>query len=177
MNVRKIQKSRAGGLKYRPIDLCKILADLKEHYSHVPDREVYIGLTASPKCFILANELVYDVFTNLITNAIKHSPADRRLDIRIDLNNVKLDGKDFYRISIEDNGPGIPDKVKERLFKRFEQIKTKATGRGLGLYLVKTLLEDMGGSISVEDRVKGDYHKGARFIVLLPAMLADRPGI
>ncbi|BAI62264.1 putative histidine kinase [Methanocella paludicola SANAE] len=171
MNVRKIQRSRAGGLKYRPIDLCRILADLKDHYSQVPDREVHIGLTSSPQCFIYANELVHDVFTNLIGNAIKHSPADRRLDILIDLRKARLDGKDFYRVSIEDNGPGIPDELKERLFTRFEPGKTKATGRGLGLYLVKTLLEDMSGSISVEDRVKGDHRKGARFIVLLPAIL------
>jgi PAS domain S-box-containing protein len=176
-NVRKIQRSRVGGLEYQPIDLCEILEDIKKHYSQFPDRDVNVTLTSTKKCLIYANELIHDVFVNLISNAIKHSPSDRRLEIVIDLRKVKHDSRDFYRVSIADNGPGIPDSLKEGLFKRFEQIKTKATGRGLGLYLVKTLLEDMGGSISVEDRVKGDYHKGARFIVLLPAMLADRPGI
>jgi PAS domain S-box-containing protein len=168
-NVRKIQRSRAGGLKFRPIDICEILADLKGHYSHVPDRDVDISLTGLRQCFISTNELIRDVFANLISNSIKHSSPDHRLKITIDLRKIKRDGKDFYEISIEDNGPGIPDDLKSRLFTRFERGQTKASGRGLGLYLVKTLLEDMNGSISVEDRVKGDHHKGARFVVILPA--------
>ncbi len=172
-NVGKIQRSRAGGLKYRPIDLCAILEDLKEHYSHIPDREVDIKVTALRQCVIYANELVRDVFTNLIGNAIKHSAPDRRLEIAIDLKKVTRDGTDLYAISIEDNGPGIPDELKRRLFTRFERGKTRASGRGLGLYLVKTLLEDMHGSISVENRVKDDYRKGARFVVLLPALTAN----
>jgi PAS domain S-box-containing protein len=170
-NVRKIQRSRAGGLKFRPIDLCEILADLREHYSHVPGREVDIRLVAARQCFIYANELIRDVFMNIISNAIKHSPPDRRLEVVIGLKSMIRDNKDLYEVSIEDNGPGIPNDLKKRLFTRFERGKAKATGRGLGLYLVKTLLEDMGGSISVEDRVKGDHNKGSRFIVLVPAIL------
>jgi PAS domain S-box-containing protein len=170
-NVRKIQMSRAGGLKFRPIDLCEILADLREHYSHVPGREVDIRLVAARQCFIYANELIRDVFMNIIGNAIKHSPPDRRLEVVIGLKSMIRDNKDIYEVSIEDNGPGIPNDLKKRLFTRFERGKAKATGRRLGLYLVKTLLEDMGGSISVEDRVRGNYHKGSRFIVLLPAIL------
>jgi signal transduction histidine kinase len=177
-NVRKIQRSRAGGLKFRPIDLCEILTDLKDHYSNVPDREVDIRLTGLRQCFVSTNELIRDVFTNLISNSIKHSSPDRRLEITIDLKKITRRGKDLYEISIEDNGPGIPDNLKSRLFTRFERGKTKASGRGLGLYLVKTLLEDMGGSISAEDRVKGDHRKGARFVVLLPAISnAKRSGI
>ncbi len=169
-NVRKLQRSLAGGLKFKPINLCMILADLKEHYSHIPGREVDIRLTSESQCYIRANELVRDVFINLIGNAIKHSPPARRLEIGIGLKKITSGGKDYYQVSIEDNGPGIPDDLKSRLFTRFERGKTKARGRGLGLFLVKTLLEDMKGSISVEDRVKGDYRKGSKFIVLLPAI-------
>ncbi len=169
-NVRKIQRSRAGGLKFKPIDLCRILTELTDHYSHVPDREVEIRLTAVPQCFICANELIWDVFTNLISNAIKHSPHDRRLEIAIDLKQVTSDIGEVYKITIEDNGPGISDGLKNKIFTRFERGQTTASGRGLGLYLVKTLLENMHGSITIENRVKDDYHKGARFIVLLPAM-------
>jgi PAS domain S-box-containing protein len=170
-NVHKLQRSRAGGLKFRPIDLCEILADIKEHYSHSPDREVDIRLTAAGQCFVCGNELIHDVFTNLINNAIKHSPSDRRLEIAIEISKVTRNRNVLYEISIEDNGPGIPDNLKGRVFTRFERGKTKASGRGLGLYLVKTLVENMKGSISVEDRVEGDHHKGARFIVALPAIL------
>jgi signal transduction histidine kinase len=169
-NVRKIQKSQAGGLKFMPLDLCEVLEKIKLQYSSIPDREVHIRLNATRQCYIYANDLIHDVFTNLIGNAIKHSSAVRSLDIDIYLKKIDRGGRDFYEITIDDNGPGIPDDVKAMLFARFERGKTKASGRGLGLYLVRTLLKDMGGSVTVEDRVKGDDGKGARFIVILPAL-------
>jgi signal transduction histidine kinase len=70
---------------------------------------------------------------------------------------------------IEDNGPGIPDELKNVIFNRNARGNTKAMGTGLGLYLVKTLVDDYGGSVKVEDRVAGDRSKGSRFIVVLPA--------
>ena len=80
------------------------------------------------------------------------------------------DGKEYSRISIEDNGPGISDEVKEKLFARFSRGETKAKGKGLGLYLIKTLVEDFHGKVWVEDRVPGDHTKGAKFVVMLPAV-------
>ncbi len=77
--------------------------------------------------------------------------------------------KKYYRVTVEDNGPGIPDELKNRLFMRFQGDQAKAIGKGLGLYLVRTLVHDFRGTIRVEDRVPGDYKKGAKFVVLLPA--------
>lgn len=168
-NVRKLQRSREGGLNFRPIDLCDIVSELKDYYSHIPDRKVVIQLTSLKHCYVIANELIRDVFSNLIGNAIKHSSPKQPLHIDIGIKNVTSDGKNLYEISIEDNGPGIPDNLKNRLFTRFQRGKTKASGRGLGLYLVKTLLDDFNGGVSVEDRMKGDYRKGSRFVVRLPA--------
>ena len=85
------------------------------------------------------------------------------------IKDVTIAGKDFYEVSIADNGPGITDELKSKLFARFQRGTTKAIGHGLGLYLVRTLVEGFGGHVLVEDRVKGDYHKGSRFIVVLPA--------
>jgi signal transduction histidine kinase len=51
--------------------------------------------------------------------------------------------------------------------------RTKTTGSGLGLYLVKKLVEDLNGRVWVEDRVPGDHSRGARFVVLLPAVTND----
>ncbi len=58
--------------------------------------------------------------------------------------------------------------MKARLFQRFSRGQTKAKGSGLGLYLVKTLVEHYGGDINVEDRIPGDYMKGAKFVVSIP---------
>lgn len=71
---------------------------------------------------------------------------------------------------VEDDSPGIPDAQKDKIFGRFRRGDTKASGKGLGLYLVKTLVEGYHGRVWVEDRIKGDHTKGARFIVMLPAV-------
>ena len=127
-----------------------------------------IRISIAHHCFVVANELIRDVFTNLISNAIKHSYPDRRLEIGIRTETSYRDGKDLFDMTVEDNGPGIPDDLKDRLFTPVPAGKDKGERTGLGLYLVKTLVEDMHGSVSVENRVKDDYRKGARFVVLLP---------
>jgi signal transduction histidine kinase len=111
-----------------------------------------------------------DVFSNLISNAIKHSDPGKPLDININAIIVEEKGREYNRVTVEDNGSGIPDTVKEKLFARLQRGKTRAEGSGLGLYLVKRLVESFKGRVWVEDRVKGDYTKGSRFVVMLPAV-------
>jgi signal transduction histidine kinase len=82
-------------------------------------------------------------------------------------------GREHYKVAIEDDGPGIPHKLKMRLFQRKQRGKTKTTGSGLGLYLVKKLVEDINGRVWVEDRIPGDPSKGTKFVVLLPAVTND----
>ena len=79
-------------------------------------------------------------------------------------------GNLFYRVAIEDNGSGIPDDKKEEVFQRFKRGQTKAKGTGLGLYLVKSLVEGFGGYVEVQNRVLVDYTKGTRFLVYLPGI-------
>jgi PAS domain S-box-containing protein len=167
-NVRKLQKLEEGSLKYRKIDLCNILKEVKDDYSHIPGRSVTINFKLIPHGYVVANEFIKDVFSNLVGNAIKHSDPQKPLIIDIGLEQMREKGKDYYKVIVEDNGPGVPDELKSKLFMRFQRGKTKASGKGLGLYLVRTLAADFHGKIWVEDRVPGDYTKGARFVVMLP---------
>ena len=122
-----------------------------------------------PQLYGIANELVTDVFTNLINNSIKHSNPDKPLIIDIRVDRIKEKDIDYLRCMVEDNGPGISNWVKDKIFMRFQRGDTKAHGKGLGLYIVRTLVDDFGGKVWVEDRVSGDSGKGARFVVVLPA--------
>jgi signal transduction histidine kinase len=169
-NVKKLQSARSGGLKSRMIDICGMLNKVVEEFAHIPGREITIHYTPSEGCYVMANDLLRDVFSNIVGNSIKHSPVDRPLDIDIRVIKVRAQGVDNYTVIFEDNGPGISDAKKDELFARFEKkYKKKAVG-GLGLGLVKTLVDDYGGKVWAEDRVKGDHAKGVRFVVMLPAV-------
>jgi PAS domain S-box-containing protein len=165
-NVRKLQRERAGDYMSRLVDVEKVLAEVAGQFSGVRGREVTMNLEACP-CRVEANELLRDVFQNLVGNAVKHSKGP--LTINIKAGDAEENGRRFCRVSVEDNGPGIPDDVKKNLFKRISFKKTKASGKGFGLCLTKMLVENFGGKIWVEDRVSGDHTQGSRFIVILPA--------
>lgn len=161
-NVRKIQRISEGDLKIEEIDVAAMLDELAHEYSNVPGREVIIRYERPAPIFVLANRLLKDVFINIIGNAIKHSAGP--LEISIKLDEVTRKGKKYCRVEIADNGPGIPDNMKSRLL-----TLGKRGGRGLGLYLVQTFVTKFSGMVCIKDRVPGDYTKGTRFIILLPA--------
>jgi PAS domain S-box-containing protein len=169
-NVRKLQKLMTEGVKTKPTDLHKIFRELEATSFHSDDRDILINIQHVPGVMVEANDLLKDVFVNLITNAIKHSDEEKQLTVSVKVEPVDKNGKKYYRCVVEDNGPGIPDEMKGKLFHRFQRGTTKARGKGLGLYLVRTLVEGYDGKVWVEDRVQGDYQKGSRFVVMLPAV-------
>jgi signal transduction histidine kinase len=72
-----------------------------------------------------------------------------------------------WEIAVEDNGDGIDDALKQRIFQRFSRF-SRTAGLGLGLSIVKALVDVMGGSLRVEDRIAGQPAEGARFVLALP---------
>jgi len=94
---------------------------------------------------------------NLVRNAIQAAPGGKvRVRTHADTSNV--------RISVDDNGSGIPDEIRNRIFEPFFTTKSVGQGTGLGLALVHGAVRDMGGSIRVGNSDLG----GARFEILLP---------
>ncbi len=165
--VQKLQMVETGQASLVPVDVDTYLNAARTVWIDSSGEDVSINLRSVSPHFVVANELLMDVITNLIGNAIKHS--GRPLVINIDVSSRTERGRDYYLVSIEDNGPGISDELKEAIFTRSTRGKTKASGRGLGLFLVKKLVEDFHGRVWVEDRVPGERTKGARFMLLLPA--------
>ncbi len=168
-NVQKLQKVKSGEFALNTVDICEILSRLKDRYSSISDRNILINFEHTGKCLITANELAGDAFSNLIWNSIKHSDPSKPIIININVSETLENNVKYYLVAVEDNGPGIEDTIKTKLFQRFSRGKTNAKGSGLGLYLVKTLVESFHGNIKVEDRVPGDYSQGVRFVVALPA--------
>jgi signal transduction histidine kinase len=166
-NVRKLQKLKDGVFRTQEVDVCDVLMDVQREFGAVPHKAITLNMNECERCLVQANELLHDVFANLVSNAIKHTGD--RADIVIDLDIIMDRGARYCRVMVEDDGPGIPDDFKERIFNRMLRGTTKAKGMGLGLYLVKSLVDSYGGRIWVEDRIQGDHMKGARFVVILPS--------
>jgi PAS domain S-box-containing protein len=167
-NVRKLQKLQEGALPASTVDVCAKLIDVCRESGSMPDKAITLNMNGCKHCRVMANELLHDVFANLVTNAIKHTGD--RAEVVISLERAADDGRQYCRVIVEDDGPGIPDDFKARIFNRLLKGTDKAKGMGLGLYLVKSLVDSYGGKVWVEDRVPGDHTKGAKFVVLLPAL-------
>jgi len=167
-NVRKLQKLKEGVFQDQVVDVRAVLEDVQREFGAVPDKSVKLNLNGYGQCHVRANELLHDVFANLVSNAIKHTGDRSEINIGLDI--VKENGGQYCRVMVEDGGRGIPDDFKGKVFNRMLKGTTKAKGMGLGLYLVKSLVDSYGGRVWVEDRVVGDHTKGARFVVMLPAI-------
>ena len=89
------------------------------------------------------------IFQNLIGNAVKYGDK-ARIDVRVEF----ADGGPFWQFSIADNGPGIEERHFERIFKIFQTIapKDRTDSTGVGLALVKRIVERAGGRVWVESR-------------------------
>jgi PAS domain S-box-containing protein len=106
------------------------------------------------------------VFYNMLLNSVMYSPCT---NVEVNIAAQCTPAKDKIRFTIEDTGPGVPDSLKEYIFKRSGKPEAQVVGRGLGLTLADRIIESLGGEVWVEDRVQGDHSKGARFVILLPA--------
>jgi PAS domain S-box-containing protein len=168
-NVMTIQNIKEGKYNLKDIDVVPVVRDSMVIYSKIPNRNIEISLRSSCEPRIKANELIKDVFENLIGNSIKHSTGSMK--INIDIDKVNKNGQENCRIIIEDNGPGISDVHKPHVFERSYIEEPRHVKKGIGLYLVKKLIESYNGNITIEDRVKGDFSKGCRFIITIPSIV------
>ena len=107
------------------------------------------------------------VFTNLISNAIKYAPNAETVEIDLDA------PEDAVTVSVRDHGLGIPREQREKIFERFYRAagaKQKGIpGLGMGLYIVEEIVKRHGGTIGVDSEVG----KGSTFTVTLPRKRED----
>ena len=137
-------------------------------YNSYPNREIIVNKEIANGSIIAnVNELLQDVFENILFNAVKHNKSPR-IEISLVVSKLEIEKKKFIKLEFKDNGKGISDKRKQLIFQRGKDLVKKKGGMGLGLSLVKKIIDSYGGKIWVEARVKGDYKKGSNFIILIP---------
>jgi PAS domain S-box-containing protein len=159
-NVSTIRRIHQEAPDAEPVNLDSVI---REEVEVFPD--VSIEYEGAPRQ-VWADDLLPDVFANLIGNAIKFGGSGVGIVIRVE----DYDGESLL-VTVEDSGPGVPDAMKEAIFHRFERGRSHGSGEGLGLYIVRTLVERYGGTIWVEDRIEGRPDLGAAFKFTLREVL------
>ncbi len=159
-NVRKISEIESGESPLVPVNLrssMKIAIDLV--CQSFPNREIDVRADIDPNLLLSADSLLVDLIYNILHNSVKHTEDD---PVIIDVSVSNIESEDHVQLSFEDNGQGIPNDVKPLIFDKYAMDKYKQSG--IGLTLVKTIIDHYHGKVVVEDRVKGDYTQGTRFI-------------
>ncbi len=163
-----VERLSAGQLELKrdPVSVAELLAICIERARPLADRKqirIHLGPSAASEEAILGDrEFLEYAFYNLITNAIKYSPADTSI-----FASVERSG-DEVRVSVEDQGFGMDEQEVKRIFQKFYRTRraqeSGEAGAGIGLSLVEEIVVAHGGAIEVRSRV----NHGSRFTLILP---------
>jgi two-component system OmpR family sensor kinase len=158
-----------GGLYFHPaeFDVAALLREVCHlHREIAPGSQIWENFSAAPLRLVGDAKLLFQVFSNLIANAVKYSPAGGLIKVTVAPESGGI------AVVVEDHGMGIPDKDVAQLFTRYYRGSNVSgiVGTGVGLYLVKMVVELHGGSVAAESR----EGRGSRFIVRLPFVPAGR---
>ena len=146
------------------LNIVQIIKTSVQLFQGTENISIALNLYNHEEIFVYADkEQMLRIFTNLIKNAIHAIPENRKGEINIEL----VLSEKMATIKVEDNGTGIPDEMKYKIFE--PNFTTKTSGMGLGLSIVKSMLENMKGSISFTTELT----KGSCFIISLPIFSED----
>ena len=165
LDVVKVRIGRLG-VRFEELDLSVLVKEVAEQYSEALSKaKCELKLDMQPGVVGLWDRTrIEQIVVNLISNVIKYAPGAPLL--------IKLasDG-DTATLQIQDSGPGIAPDQQEKLFERFERTNTSRNiaGLGLGLFIVKQIVEAHHGAI----RVESNPGKGTKFVIELPTKALD----
>lgn len=162
-NVLSVSKMNAGGEVLKKVDvndvIKRIIPMFTEQYK---TRKFVQKLNSSLPPARLDEDKFQQILTNLIDNAAKYSTDGKTVTISTELS------ENFVEIKITDEGVGIKQEDFDKVFKKFSRLENHLTsttqGNGLGLYITKQLVENMGGQISFTSEI----NKGTIFRLLMP---------
>jgi len=146
---------------HRPVDLSQMLVEVAAELEPLAERGGHHLTIAAHEPLLVegARDELHRLALNLIENALRHTPSGTHVHAAL----ARL-GEDVV-LSVEDDGPGIPEELRPRLFERFVRGRgDSGGGSGLGLSIVRAVATSHGGTVTIE---RGDLG-GARFVVRLP---------
>ena len=166
LNVSRIETGKNFEIVRKKADLAALLREIIKDQEAIAEKKgiKIICDKNCPKKIILDidSDKIRQVFQNLLSNAIKYSPENSK----VFFGHKKGEKSEIF--SIKDSGLGIPKDQQKRIFEKFFRasnvLMTQAEGTGLGLYIVKSIVEGHGGKVWFESEEK----KGATFFVELP---------
>ncbi len=161
MDLIELARTRKGASKLSVINLKLLIEEIMYSLKHVPDfSRINFEIKVDHNVEITSDKvLILSVFQNLIHNAINycnHQSPWVRVRVILKDNGIELE--------VADNGKGITDQIKNRVFEMFYRGHPDSTGSGLGLFIVKNALEKMKGTINFESKTG----QGTTFTVFIP---------
>jgi PAS domain S-box-containing protein len=168
-DILDLEKMEAGKLelKLQPVEVSEVIEATFSGVQAMADTaRVRLCSVAEGAGTVRADrDRLIQVLTNLVSNAIKFSPADSRVEVR-----AARDARGQVRFSVVDQGPGIPPDKRGRLFGKFQQLDSSDTrskgGTGLGLAISQAIVQHLSGYIEVHS----EPGQGATFTFSLPAL-------
>ena len=163
-DILDIQKMEAGEMEFslKMVNLSSLIkAAVDENKIYAEKYQAEAIVEELPETILISADAdrLIQVMTNLLSNAIKFSPDGGVVRVTTELDQTR----NLVRVNVIDQGPGIPEDFKDKLFKRFTQadssLTRKGSGTGLGLSISKNIIEEHGGKIGVES----EEGKGAIF--------------
>lgn len=167
LDISRIESGRIQ-MDQTPISVLEIVTQrIEEIRPQADEKAIQLALTAPESVpDILGDEArMGQVFTNLIGNAIKFTPNNGEVSVK-----VEADGN-LLHVEVIDTGPGIPPEERQKIFDKFYQLSDISTrqqgGSGLGLSISKSIVEAHGGKLWIDD---GNQGKGSNFQFVLPVV-------
>lgn len=166
-----LARSEPGGFERQRLDrvsLDQLVSDsVQQFVQQALAKDIDIGFELQPTEVMGDRFLLRDLVDNLVDNAIRYTPAGGAVTVSC----FAEQGRGV--LTVEDNGPGIPDSEKDKIFTRFYRLDRTQSGSGLGLAIVRDIAIDHGAEVEV---LGGPQGQGTRFIVRFPGMGAPDAG-
>ena len=159
---------------HSPVDLAQVLIEVAAELEPLAERgEHHLTIAAHDPLFVVgARDELHRLALNLIENALRHTPPGTHVHATL------ASAGDDVVLTVEDDGPGIADELRPRLFERFVRGRGDSGGAGggsgLGLAIVQAVATSHGGTVAIERSSLGAA-SGARFVVRLPREAAKAP--